>query len=233
MPHEKPDLSVRDLRGSADGAKVRSFRRAPGRGEGLLSRFRSCDASGFTLIELLVVIAIVITLAGLVLAAATGMQKNAARKKALTQINAIELGLEMFNRDNGEFPVHDSGSSLTGDVPELGAEILYQALSGDGNDLLRFYAESSSSTGKLGSSGTAYLEELDPKANPQGMVGTKGSGNYTVVDPWGQPYRYVRYPEAVDRRSNQRNVATYDLYTIGAEGKDEKEFDYKWLSNWD
>ncbi|MDZ4864309.1 MAG: prepilin-type N-terminal cleavage/methylation domain-containing protein [Gemmatimonadota bacterium] len=42
----------------------------------------------------------------------------------------------------------------------------------------------------------------------------------TLVDPWGQPYQYVKFPNGparVDRFGVQVN-STYDLYSLGADG---------------
>lgn len=42
----------------------------------------------------------------------------------------------------------------------------------------------------------------------------------TLVDPWGQPYQYAKFPNApprVDRFGVQVN-STYDLYSLGADG---------------
>jgi general secretion pathway protein G len=42
----------------------------------------------------------------------------------------------------------------------------------------------------------------------------------TLIDPWGQPYQYTRFPDApprVDRFGVQVN-STYDLYSLGEDG---------------
>ncbi len=42
----------------------------------------------------------------------------------------------------------------------------------------------------------------------------------TLIDPWGQPYQYAKFPNSpprVDRFGVQVN-STYDLYSLGADG---------------
>ena len=56
----------------------------------------SPSMSGFTLIELLVVIAIIAVLAWIVVNVSRGAQLTAKRKKTITQIKAMEEGLEGY-----------------------------------------------------------------------------------------------------------------------------------------
>ncbi|MEM8952970.1 MAG: prepilin-type N-terminal cleavage/methylation domain-containing protein [Verrucomicrobiota bacterium] len=174
----------------------------------------------FTLIELLVVIAIIAILAGLSLRFIGGAQETAKRKKATAQLDAIKLGLENFQIDNGEYPINDG-------APEDGAPILYQALSGDGNDLLGFFGASTSSTGRLGSAGEVYWKDM----SSQGIVGSDSTTDYALIDPWANAYRYVRKGTAAERRSAQKNEATYDLWTLGG-GEESEEDEEKWIKNW-
>lgn len=197
---------------------------------------RGGRGSAFSLLELLVVMSIMIVLAGLVLAAVRGMQESALRKKAGSQIEAIGLALEDFRIDNGEYPINEIDPEQD---PEAGAMVLYQALSGDGNDRLGFYGEPSASTGKLASSQKAYMEQLDPQADSQGMVNENAAGVFYVNDPWREPYRYVRHDDDPpgERQEKQRNPSTYDLYSPGqasdpAEG-DQESNEKKWITNWD
>lgn len=74
--------------------------------------------AAFTLVELLTVIAIIAILAGLLLAAGSGIMKKAARSRASAEIQAMSTALEAYKTDNGIYPVGNttasSGSSLTG-----------------------------------------------------------------------------------------------------------------------
>ncbi|MEM7146375.1 MAG: prepilin-type N-terminal cleavage/methylation domain-containing protein [Verrucomicrobiota bacterium] len=183
-------------------------------------RDRAGWSRAFTLIELLVVIAIIAILAGLSLKFIGGAQESAKRKKATAQLDAIKLGLENFQIDNGEYPINDG-------QPEDGGPILYQALSGDGNNLLGFYGDSASSSGRIGSSGEVYWKDM----NSQSIVGSNGSSSYALVDPWANAYHYVRKGTAAERRTGQKNEATYDLWSLGG-GSDDEEGEPKWITNW-
>ena len=189
-----------------------------------MRRGRRSLTKAFTLIELLVVITIIAILAGLSLKFIGGAQTTAQRKKATAQLEAIKVGLENFQIDNGEYPINDG-------APEDGGAILYQALSGDGNDKLGFYGASAGSEGRLGSSGKVYMKELDPKANSQRMVGQGEGDGYSLVDPWTNSIYYVRKKTAEERRTSQKNEATYDLWSLAGAGEDDKDKE-KWITNW-
>ena len=69
----------------------------------------------FTLVELMVVVAVIGLIAGIVLAAAGGVQKKAARDQAKAEIKTIMVGLERYRAANGFYPVpsqNPSSSSL-------------------------------------------------------------------------------------------------------------------------
>jgi prepilin-type N-terminal cleavage/methylation domain-containing protein len=189
----------------------------------------------FTLIELMVVIGIMAILAGLVFGAMSGMKKNSMRKKCAVQIAALELGLTMYETEFGGYPISEVDPE--GDA-RTGATILYQALSGDGNDLL----EASSpvaSIGELGSSQKSYMEQLDAKRNPFAMVMRRSGASYYVADPWREPFRYRCLRTAQERQSGQRNPASYDLYSHGQTEEEEMQEggggdeEKKWITNWD
>lgn len=197
---------------------------------------RSSSRRAFTLIELMVVVAIMAILAGLVFGAMQGMGQNAKRKKAGVQIAALELGLEMFRQEYGDFPISAADPEIDA---EEGSSVLYQALSGDGNDRLQLTGTPQPSRGEIGSSHKALMEQLDAKRDPFKMVMQRSESIYYVSDPWGQPYRYVCHQNKSDRQSGQRNPASYDLFTHGQTteeelanggvGSDQKQ----WITNWD
>lgn len=65
----------------------------------------------FTLVELMVVVAVIGLIAGIVLAAAGGVQKKAARDQAKAEIKSILVGLERFRSMNGGYPVPNPNPS--------------------------------------------------------------------------------------------------------------------------
>ena len=78
------------------------------------------DQKGFTLIEIMVVIIILGMLAGLVLPRILGQEETAKRKVAMTQIRALEGGLDHYKLDNGSYPTTDQGFDALIRKPESG-----------------------------------------------------------------------------------------------------------------
>jgi len=60
--------------------------------------------AGFTLVEILATVTVIGILAGIVLAAAGGVQKKAARDQAKTEIKTMCVAMERYKTDNGAFP---------------------------------------------------------------------------------------------------------------------------------
>lgn len=73
--------------------------------------FPSGRDQAFTLVELMVVVAVIGVIAGIVLAAAGGVQKKAARDQAKAEIKTILVGLERYRAANGGYPVVNQPSS--------------------------------------------------------------------------------------------------------------------------
>lgn len=68
------------------------------------------QSPAFTLVELMVVVAVIGVIAGIVLAAAGGVQKKAARDQTKAEIRSMSVALERFRSDRGAYP---SGSNST------------------------------------------------------------------------------------------------------------------------
>jgi prepilin-type N-terminal cleavage/methylation domain-containing protein len=69
--------------------------------------------SGFTLVELMVVVVVIGVIAGIVMAAAGGVQKKAARDQAKAEIKTILVGLERFRAAKGGYPIPTPNPSST------------------------------------------------------------------------------------------------------------------------
>jgi prepilin-type N-terminal cleavage/methylation domain-containing protein len=59
---------------------------------------------GFTLIELLVVISIIAILAGLLLTAGVGIQRNAAKKRAKAELQMVAIAIDAYKSKLGYYP---------------------------------------------------------------------------------------------------------------------------------
>lgn len=156
------------------------------------ARFRFSRA--FTLIELLTVMAIIAILAGLVLGTAGYVQKKAARDRANTEIRAMEAALESYKADNGIYPSTWGGSRSKKPNDGGKSDVLYQALTGDGNDTLG---------GKTRSVGMAYGQQ--GKVYMELKESQLDSTKMQVQDPFGEPYNYVA--------PGVFNTASFDLWS--------------------
>ncbi len=93
--------------------------------------------TGLTIIELLIVLGIIALLVGLLLPAVSAVKKMAKETKQKAQFATIELALEAFKNDYGDYPPSDRSS-----VPRIyaGSQKLAEALLGW--DLLGFHPNS-------------------------------------------------------------------------------------------
>jgi len=160
--------------------------------------------AAFTIIELLVVITIIIVLAGLILSTVGYVQKKGARSHAEAEIAAISAALESYKADNGIYPAHDGSN---------GGHALYEALSGDGNDLI---GGTTAATGTTGSIGKSYMTLKTNMLRPN-----PPDGSTRVVDPFGNDYGY-RTPPATGAVN-----PTFDLWST-ANSSDQNQ----WIKNW-
>jgi general secretion pathway protein G len=65
---------------------------------------KPCHCLAFSLVEIMVVVAVIGVIAGMVLAAAGGAQKKAARGQAQAQIKTMTVALERYRSDQGAYP---------------------------------------------------------------------------------------------------------------------------------
>ncbi|OHB57943.1 MAG: hypothetical protein A2173_02120 [Planctomycetes bacterium RBG_13_44_8b] len=98
--------------------------------------------SGMTLVELLVVLSIIALLVGVLIPALNMVQRTARETKQLHQLNTIELALEAFKNDYGDYPPSDGWTTnpSAGPLDYCGAQKLAEALLGW--DLLGFHPRS-------------------------------------------------------------------------------------------
>lgn len=201
-------------------------------------------AGGFTLIELLVVIAIIALLAALTLGGFQYAQQAAGRNKTTASLAAIKSGLEQYKEKFGEYPAM-AGTADTGTyggltVKRTAAAMLYQALSGDGNDFIQL----SGATGAE-SDGVVSAEEVPNSINsnlPPQMIFSSGvprgtAGTRYLIDGFGRPFQYTKGGEATAVNP------TYDIWSFGhsdTAGAPSDDLETKksatatatWIKNW-
>lgn len=145
---------------------------------------------GFTLIELLAVITIIVILAGLTVGGMSYVNEKQAIEKAKVQIKLLENAIEEYKLDNGSYPGTTANTPVAGNVSNQ----LYKALYLDG----------------FTNQTRIYLPQLDPNDTKQGWLGGTGV-NRTIVDPWGNEYRY--------RKGTNAQNPDFDLWSTGKNGR--------------
>jgi len=94
---------------------------------------RFLSGSGFTLIELLVVISIIMMLIGLLATGIQGVKRHATNLRQKSNFHAIEVGLELFQKDYDDYPpseMIDEKSDGSPGPKVCGAQHLAEALVG-------------------------------------------------------------------------------------------------------
>ena len=198
---------------------------------------------GFTLIELLTVISVIAVLSALILGTAGYIQRKAATSRAQSEIKAMEAACESYKADNGTYPMdsgsttaatnvlHTSGGSINYDPGSFDASaykaacaVLYQAITGDGNNKIN--SGGAASSGKMASAGKCYME-LKPSQ-------TGSDSGFYIMDPFGYSYGYstIQSPPPLGTGSNGNN-ATFDLWsTAGTTNASTSGSQAKWITNW-
>lgn len=192
---------------------------------------------GFTLIELLVVIAIIALLASLTIGAFSYATAAAGRNRSSATQGAIIAALERYNADFGEYPTPanpDSTAEFNGRTYRSGgAEMLYQALSGDGSNAIEL-----ASGGGRGSDGRIDDDEAPNMKMPDMPqdIWIVVNNRYFIIDGFRRPFQYTKggQPNAVN--------PTYDLWSYGQDeqntqadslaAKTNPNISAQWIVNW-
>ena len=204
-------------------------------------------SKAFTLVEIMTVITII----GMLAAMSFGMFKlatnKAAKKNTIARLAGIQLGIESYKNDNGEYP-EALGQEDTTDIGGVsykvgGARMIYQILTGDGNSAIK--GGGIASTGKVGSSGTVYWEEVTPPSpgdiqakKKKGMVDVAADGTFFMIDGWRKPFQYVKSIKYRNRRISNIDLvhsdADYEVWSFGALDKplDDPESQKEWIASW-
>jgi prepilin-type N-terminal cleavage/methylation domain-containing protein len=206
--------------------------------------------AAFTLIELLIVIAIMAILASLTLMGFRSAQINSSRARTAAFHRAIMSGLENYHSENGEYP-EPSGTGENTNYGSLqfdisGATMLYQALSGDGDDQIKI----GSNGDRKASNGTVDTDQeiasIMLKEMPTEMAKKTSGGEWALMDGFGHPFQYT-FPKvttgssAGSSSSNTINT-TYDLWSYAEDDKNNERksisdkqdvmISGKWIKNW-
>ena len=204
----------------------------------------------FTLIELLVVIAIIALIAALSMGVYSGVMQTRSRETTKATAKAIELALSRYNQEIGGYPTpaNPGKTGAIGNTTALigGALMLYQAVTGDGNDQIKLEGNRAqrSSDGIVERDEQKYTFNPDfvPVKDANGYYRSKTGATivtadgYLIVDGFGHPFFYTS-----GDNENAVNTSTYDLWSVAQSSlgesfsKTEKQDSKRteaWIKNW-
>lgn len=190
---------------------------------------------GVTLLELVVVVLIIAILSSIAVTVYTGQVDRARRAACRDIIRQLELAINRYEVDTGQFPVSSSGTLLapTGVNPQVDA---------NGNGLGSGYLQLCLRASLNGN----IFSPLHPRwqgpyiSFNEDKLGTITGGPVTssmqkpaiqLLDPWGNPYYYIRwvdYPAfgATERPAGDPyrtpetyyNASTFQIFSKGTNG---------------
>ena len=202
---------------------------------------------GFTLIEILTVITIIALLAALGFGGYQVALGKSATKDTLARLSALQLGVEGYKIDNGEYP-EALGSEDTTDIGTAswqvgGARMLYQVVTGDGNSAIK--GGGIASTGTPGSSGKIYWEEVTAPTAKEAedkkkkrLVDIAKDGTYFMIDGWRKPFQYIKAIKDRNKRISNIDLvhseADYEIWSYGKldTPKDDPNAQKEWIASW-
>ena len=194
---------------------------------------------------LLAVIAVIVIVVSFTHGGFIVCEQSAERNKTTASMAAIRSGLEQYKEKYGHYPVpnseadNDSGTFGGIEMNRGRASMLYQAITGDGNNLIDQQGVDSSN-----SDGAVREDELARSVNnrlPPQMIFSAGrkpgeAGQRLFIDGYGRPFQYT-----VGGSANAVN-STYDLWSYGdvepgpvSEDLETKKSPTKsvtWIKNW-
>lgn len=183
---------------------------------------------GFSMIELMTVIGILILLAGILLAALPGIQNRVNRNRVETFMAELQAGLENYKIDNGIYPLNPpSGDSASARDTSgiIGSGVLYKHLSGDfnGDGEVDFDRNEE-----------VYVSRLSFEENKSSKDGRSMSvgGEFLVVDPYGDPFRYLAQPPNIAPSARLTRNPTFDLWSIAGADPTNPAEQSSHITNW-
>lgn len=155
---------------------------------------RRRQSIAFTLVELMVVVVVIGIIAGIVLAAAGGVQKKAARDQTKAEIRMICVALESYKATHGTYPTH-TGSFTTNFYANLTNFLSWKTnqIRGTGataaildpyNNAYRYRSPSLSSTTMLSDSFEVWSPGPNMKSNYDTGATSAGADSLDDLTSW-------------------------------------------------
>jgi len=193
--------------------------------QGLADRRDLALKRGFTLIEMIITITIITFLMGTLVVAFTGVRKRALKSKTVAQLEAIDAAMSQYYMYFHRYPPdsHAAGTDLE-DV--------------SGSECIVYYLRTAF---KLGENmpGTSTKPSMDAgpflefdKAHIKDDAADGAGDTYdSIIDPYGNVWRYDHKPEPADFPQSSINVHSYNLWSHGVDGQDDLGDDDD-IANW-
>ncbi|MFZ4765183.1 MAG: prepilin-type N-terminal cleavage/methylation domain-containing protein [Roseimicrobium sp.] len=194
------------------------------------------ERHGFTLIELLVVVAVIAILASLTLQGTRYAQESAARNRTTAAHAAIKSALEKYKEKFGEYPEPaqpTATSEISGsDFVSGGAEMLYQAITGDGTSAIKLGTSGSPMPSDGVYDETEIANAIDTNL-PKAMISHTKDNKWMLIDGWNRPFQYSK------GQADTINPS-FDLWSFGSTSRGPTSADAKrdpatsgaWIKNW-
>lgn len=208
-----------------------------------MKRSKNIVLFGFTLIELLVVISIIAILASLTLSMVDYAKNKAARDRATAEISALELALESYKVDNGDYPRDTNGTTdsiatvkeiakdyviprgTTSTPPTISGSasmVMYTALSADAN-ADRIVSSDERSNGRI------YFSFKPGMLYPRNGIGTVTA----IIDPFGNVYGYSTIGSGTNTTTGTMGYnPTFDLWSTVDPTNTGTTGTATWITNW-
>lgn len=205
--------------------------------------------AGFTLIEIMVVVTIIGMLVALGFGGYRMAQIKASTNQTETRIKAIEARLETYRSEYGEYP-EPANEEETAEIdgkkfPVGAARMLYQVMSGDGNDQIKNAGEDPS-TGTPGSTNKPLWDEVVPPTEQEKrdgkrkpLVDVTGESGYYLIDGFRKPLQYQRAKRDRNKRiineDEMYSTSDIEIWSFGTreDADDTEEAQRDWIKSWD
>jgi len=143
--------------------------------------------SAFTLVELLAVMVVILVVVGLTLKVGGYVQRKSSSQQVRATIKALEMALEMYKNDQGDYPASSSMRvSMNGNVEAQNSAALYRALMGGPKKYISLPAKQLQQAPI-----TSLFQTTSPYPTNVVLPLMTGSiTNFIIIDPWGRPINY-------------------------------------------
>jgi prepilin-type N-terminal cleavage/methylation domain-containing protein len=187
------------------------------------------NSNAFTLIELLSVMVILLVLAGISVPIISSARTSAKKGVTSAQISQLELALKQFESDFGVFPP-DTYTTADTVISVGGISIPLDDDVGTGTKCLVFFLGSRFTfnpgltneekygpyiefkKSQLEGTGVDFADDVFESITIEGVNGTREV--FQLKDPFGKYYIY-------DSSSPSNNIASFDIYSYGADTTDD------------